>query len=275
MRDIDSWEKMHQAVHEYGLVPFFRCSVPGWSIQEMTAPGSWFADDGAEDGVLGPWDWKVDVVQQGDIAYGKFLGGKAAFATAEWYAHLMNWRRSLPRYRMAEGERFKAVTVSDRLAKALAPAALCAIREAGALGNRELRSICTSAVTPGLLRALGAKYKPLLTPSIKKNIMESVMLYLQMGTWSVVGDIQRVYNGPSLTYKGWQISSNTTPEAMFGTLEPASDASMPSWASRFENETAGNPLHVDCSPEESRALLMAHVTELFPDADPKVLEKMI
>lgn len=274
MERIGSWEKMHQAIHECGLIPFFRCSVPGWSIQEMTAPGSWFAGDGAEDGVLGPWDWKVDVVRQGDIAYGKFLGCKAAFATAEWYAHLMNWRRSLPRYRMAEGERFKAVTVSDRLAKALAPAALCAIREAGALGNRELRSICTSAVTPGLLRALGAKYKPLLTPSIKKNIMESVMLYLQMGTWSVVGDIQRVYNGPSLTYKGWQISSNTTPEAMFGSLETEA-VDIPSWAARFESETASDPLQVDCSPEESRSLIIRHVMELFPDADPKVLEKMI
>lgn len=274
MRDIDCWEKMHQAVHEYGLVPFFRCSVPGWSIQEMTVPGSWFTEDDAEDGVLGPWDWKVDVVRQGDIAYGKFLGGKAAFATAEWYAHLMNWRRSMARYRMAEGGRFKAVTNADRIAKVLAPAALSAIREAGALGTRELRLTCASAVTPVLLRALGAKYRPMLTPSIKKNIMESVMLYLQMGTWSVVGDIQRVYNGPSLTYKGWQISSNTTPEAMFGRPEHEV-GDMPSWAVRFEQETAADPLHVDCSPEESRSLLMAQVMRFFPDADPKALEKMI
>lgn len=265
---------MHQTIHEYGLIPFFRCSVPGWSIQEMTAPGSWFDGEDSEEGVLGPWDWKVDVVRQGDIVYGKFLGGKAAFATVEWYAHLMNWRRSQARYRMALGERFKAVTNSDKLAKTLAPAALSAINEAGSLATKELRTVCAAAVTPGLLRALGAKYKPLLVPSVKKNIMESIMLFLQMGTWSVVGDIQRVYNGPTLSYKGWQISSNTTPEAMFGSPEHDS-APQPSWASRFEQEAAADPLEVNFTPEESRSLLVSHVLELFPYAPQKAVEKMI
>ena len=60
----------------------------------MTRPGFRFDDD---DAGLGLWDWKTDAVLQGDIAYGKFIGGKAAFATVEWYAHLMNWHGVSPR----------------------------------------------------------------------------------------------------------------------------------------------------------------------------------
>jgi len=312
MGPIDSWERMADVIRECGVLPFFKGGVPGWSVQEMTAPGRWFSDDWDElkeraasagggaasrtDVGLGPWDWKVDVVREGDIAYGKFLGGKAAFATVEWYAHLMNWRRSLAKYRVAEGGRYKAATNSDKLMKYLSPVALEAVRGAGAMGTKELRLVCSGAVSPALLRAMGAKYKPLLTPTVKKNIVESVMTFLQMGTWTVVGDIQRVYDGPQLTYKGWQISSHTTPEALFGggvdeTVE------QPSWARRFAGFDSGfdsdsdgcsslagspvgsadstDPLVVECTPLESRELLILHVMEMFPYAERKILEKMI
>ena len=105
VRPIDSPEAMVAAIRHFGILPFFRCGIPGWSVEECTAPGCWFFED---DAILGPWDWKIDAVREGDIAYGKFLGGKAAFATAAWYKELMNWRRSQPRWRMALGERYKA-----------------------------------------------------------------------------------------------------------------------------------------------------------------------
>lgn len=260
LRDIDCWERMAEVIREVGFIPLFRCSVDGWSIQDRTAVRFWFED---EDGDLGPWDWKVDVVREGDIAYGKFLGGKAAFATREWYAHLMNWRRSIPKYRMAEGKRFKAVTKSDKVMKKYSPAALSAIRQAGSMGSKELRMICSALGEP-----------------VKKNTMDSVMAFLQMGTWSVVGDIQRVFNGPDLSYKGWQIASNTTPEALFGLgMEThgaeSSQEDMPSWARHLSEPEDENARTADCTPEESRRLLVAHVREMFPEADVKVLEKLI
>lgn len=260
LRDIDCWERMAEVIREVGFIPLFKCGVDGWSIQDRTAVSFWFED---EDGQLGPWDWKVDVVREGNIAYGKFLGGKAAFATEEWYAHLMNWRRGQPRYRMADGKRFKAVTKSDKLMKKLSPVALSAIRDAGSLGSRELRTICSALGEP-----------------VKKNTMDSVMTFLQMGTWSVVGDIQRVFNGPDLSYKGWQIASNTTPEALFclgqetGEAEPAFDE-MPSWARHFSDSVEEKTKAVGCTPEESRRLLVSHVQEMFPEADLKIIEKMI
>ena len=90
---ITSPEAMCDAIRAAGIIPFFKGPVPGFSIEELTPPEHWFASSDE----LGPWDWKIAAVQSGDIAYGKFLfGGKAAFATVEWFAHLHNWRLSLP-----------------------------------------------------------------------------------------------------------------------------------------------------------------------------------
>ena len=92
---VSSAEGMLNLIHEYQLIPFFTNLVPGFSIEEHTPPELWFTEES-----LGPWDWKIDCIQDGDIAYGKFLfGGKAAFATVDVYRELMNWRRSLPKYR--------------------------------------------------------------------------------------------------------------------------------------------------------------------------------
>ena len=91
---VTSAETMLGAIEALGIVPFFENPIPGYSIEEMTAKENWF--DGQDDLCRTPWDWKIPCVQSGDVAYGKFLwGGKAAFATVDWYSELMNWRRSL------------------------------------------------------------------------------------------------------------------------------------------------------------------------------------
>ena len=253
VRPIDSPEAMVAAIRHFGILPFFRCGIPGWSVEELTAPGCWFSDDEAS--FLGPWDWKIDAVREGDIAYGKFLGGKAAFATAAWYKELMNWRRSQPRWRMALGERFKASAQHDKLMKILAPIALDAIRTAGALEARELRILCAQHLTPANLRSLGAEYRKKLQPTVRKNVMDSIVQFLQMGTWTVIGDFERVYRGPELSYVGWQRASNTTPDELFSQIPGFDEA----------------PLH---TPAESRQRLMEHIRSFFPDAADKELEKI-
>ena len=247
VRPIHSPEAMIAEIRRYGVLPFFKCGVPGWSVEELTAPGCWIFED--DEAVLGPWDWKIDAVREGDIAYGKFLGGKAAFATVEWYRELMNWRRSQPRWRMAVGGRYRATTAHDKLMKRLAPVALAAIREAGALEARELRLICSAH-----------EQAP-----VKKNVMDSIVQFLQMGTWTVIGDFERVYRGPDLTYSGWQRASNTTPDELFAApVLPIAKASLQS-----------DPLATNLTPEASREKIIDYVRECFPGADPKVLEKLI
>ena len=171
-----SAETMLGVIGTLGIVPFFENPILGYSIEEMTARENWF--DGQEDLRLTPWDWKIPVVQSGDIAYGKFLwGGKAAFATVDWYAELMNWRRSLPTSRPLPDQQ----RVLDYLA------------EHDTIGIKEIR---------GLL-------------GIKKSAADALITRLQMQCRVVTGDITRVYRGPDLHYNGWQVSSFCTPESLF------------------------------------------------------------
>lgn len=264
---------MIETIRHYGILPFFKGAVPGWSVEEMTPPECWFTS--SEE--LGPWDWKIEAVRQGDIAYGKFLGGKAAFMTVGLYRHLMNWRRSLPKYMVAEGFRHTDKTRSGILMKHLSPAALAAIRQNGTADMKEIRSAVTGAVTPSLIRALGASYRANLIPVVKKSITDSIIQFLEMGTWTVVGDFTRVYRGPELQYSGWQRASFTTPDALFSAA-PADDASdAPSWARFMEAE---DPEQTDIAqaskltPEESRELLVNHILGFFPGCEDAV-RKMI
>ena len=171
-----SAETMLGAIEALGIVPFFENPIPGYSIEEMTPRENWF--DGQEDLRLTPWDWKIPVVQSGDIAYGKFLwGGKAAFATVEWYAELMNWRRSQAKYQPTEDQRL----------------VLGYLDKHDTIGIKEIR---------GLL-------------NVKKSAADALITKLQMQCRVVTGDITRVYRGPDLHYNGWQVSSFCTPESLF------------------------------------------------------------
>lgn len=183
-------ETMLSLIHDVGLIPFFENTVPGWSVEEHTPPEYFFADD-----ELGPWDWKIACVQSGDIAYGKFLlGGKAAFATAEVYRELMNWRRSLPKYRPTEAQ--------QRI--------LDFMEEHGSAGIRDVRNL------------LG----------IKKGAADALMAGLQMQTRVITGDITRVYRGADLHYNGWQTSSFCTPEALFEIDAADFPFPFPGWKAR-------------------------------------------
>lgn len=175
---INSAEAMLDTILELGIVPFFENVIPGYSIEEMTAPENWF--DTQENLTYTPWDWKIPCVQSGEVAYGKFLlGGKAAFATVEWYRELRNYRQSLPKYQPDASQQ----QILDYL------------EENGSIGIKEVR---------GLL-------------GIKKGQADALICRLMMQCRVVTGDIIRVFRGPDLHYNGWQTSSFCTPEALFDT----------------------------------------------------------
>lgn len=174
-------EAMLETIRELGIVPFFENIIPGYSIEEMTPKENWF--DTQDDLSYTPWDWKIPCVQSGEIAYGKFLlGGKAAFATVEWYRELRNYRQSLPKYRPDAAQQ----QILDYL------------KENGSIGIKEVR---------GLL-------------GIKKGQADAQMTRLMMQCRVVTGDIIRVYRGPDLHYNGWQTSSFCTPEDLFDNATP-------------------------------------------------------
>ena len=171
--EVTGWESMLALIRELGIVPFFSNPIAGYSVEEHTPKDQWFTDEN-----LGPWDWKIECVRSGDIAYGKFLwSGKASFARADVYRELINWRRSLPKYSPTQDQQ----TVLDYLA------------EHGSVSVPEVRQL------------LG----------VKKSAADALLSKLQMQTRIVTGDIERVYRGPALTYNGWQRCSFCSPEALF------------------------------------------------------------
>ena len=274
---------MCDAIRAAGIIPFFKGPVPGFSIEELTPPEHWFYT--SEE--LGPWDWKIAAVQSGDIAYGKFLcGGKAAFATVEWYAHLHNWRLSLPEF---------------------AP-------DAAGLRVLELAAEQGSVSSADIRRLLG----------IKKAAADGVSSRLMHQTRLLIGDIERVFRGPSLKYSGWQHCSFCTPEAIFsadvapataseatasdpvrgsaahpsqpgGWAPPSNDAEggtplggsasaaapaagatvPPVLFGGFSPFTAEDPLAVGCTPQESLAELLRHLRTILPDVSAPVLLRLL
>ena len=203
---IASATEMEHAIRQAGLIPFFRNAIPGYSIQELTRPGYWFDD--AED-QLGPWDWKIDCLLSGDIAYGKFLcGGKASFATIPLYRELANVRR--------------ATTQPDENGRRI----MERVDEQGSITIREVRSL------------LG----------VKKSAADAAVSRLMHQCRLVIGALERVYNGPLQNYKGWQIATFCTPEALF---------------------ESDNALRTNHTPDESLNLLVDHITSLTDDTVPR------
>jgi len=173
-----SAETMLNTILELGIVPFFENVIPGYSIEEMTAPENWF--DTQENLSFTPWDWKIPCVQSGEIAYGKFLlGGKAAFATVEWYRELRNYRQTQSKYQPDAAQQ----------------QILAYLKENGSISIKEVR---------GLL-------------GIKKGQADAHITRLMMQCRVITGDITRVYRGQDLHYNGWQVSSFCAPEDLFDT----------------------------------------------------------
>ena len=75
-------------VQQNGFLPLLKNSVPGFSVEEHTPPGLWFAAD-----TEGPWEWKGPVIRQTGCAYGKFFEGRAGFISALWFIEFANCRR--------------------------------------------------------------------------------------------------------------------------------------------------------------------------------------
>lgn len=76
------------AVREYGVIPYFESSIPGFSLEEHCHPLMLFND--TEDN---SWFWKGPVIRETGCAYGKFFGKKAAYVRRDLFLDLANYRR--------------------------------------------------------------------------------------------------------------------------------------------------------------------------------------
>lgn len=86
---IYSAAELEALVMEIGFLPFMKCVIPGFSLEECTPSGYWFVKD-----VKGPWEWREAVAEGGVIAYGKLFCRKAGFISPAFYPYFANYRRN-------------------------------------------------------------------------------------------------------------------------------------------------------------------------------------
>lgn len=87
---ITSYTDLRDAVEELGFLPFFECSIPGFSIEEHADSELWYS---SSDGDWKLWDWKGPIINDLNCAYGKFFDKKAVYISKDWFPDFANYRR--------------------------------------------------------------------------------------------------------------------------------------------------------------------------------------
>ena len=218
-------------------MPFFKNTIEGFSIEEMTPPELLFGDDMEN----GPWQWKGPIISNWQSAYGKFFRGKAGYVSLEWLPDFMNWRRTVyPINKESEDSR----RILDVLVE-----------------NESMLSKQLKIASGFSLSRKKTKFNPEdpTEPIVNKNngmAFDSLIGQLQMGTHVCIADFEYLISKKGEPY-GWGVARYCTPEAMYPELFPIKD--------KVDGRT----------PEESRNRILKHLCELFPDVEKKKIEKLI
>lgn len=177
--EIASKEQLEQAAINYGLLPFFTNVIPGFSVQEMAAPGMLFSD--TADG-YGCWEWKGPVIREQTTAYGKFFRRKAGFVAMALLPDFLNYRRHA--YPIEPGSREETILKIIRRHEGMTSTDL----------KRKLREVDPTAN--------------------RRGSAEPALQRLQMGGWVVIADFEYKHTAQGQRY-GWGIALYTTPEVWF------------------------------------------------------------
>ena len=190
---INNAVEMERQVLECGFLPFFRCGIPGFSIEERTAGECWFPDEGE-----GPWEWKGPVIREGHCAYGKIFNRKAGYVSLEWLPDLMNYRRSL-RY------------AKDEDTAALDDMVLQTIACEGGVTVKDLRRML------GFAKGRGRRSAEMQEPARGefRISLEPVLTRLMMGLHIVIADFEYNTDRHGRPY-GWGVARYVLPETLYG-----------------------------------------------------------
>ena len=188
---------MEREVIRSGFLPFFRCGIPGFSIEEKTAGDYWFS--GEEDGA---WEWKGPVIREGHCAYGKIFNRKAGYVSLEWLPDLMNYRRSLH-------------YAKDEDTAALDDVVLQTIACEGGVTVKDLRRLLGFARGRG--RRSAADWVDTI-PGERKISLEPILTRLMMGLHVVIADFEYNRDRHGNPY-GWGVARYVLPETLYGRLD--------------------------------------------------------
>lgn len=125
--EIHSCPEMMDYIQEVGLLPLLNSGIPGYSAEDIVSEECRYVvfPDGGWDWPL--WNWKGQIVAEGNCVYGKFFAGKAGFVSREWWPDLYNYRRS-------KSQEPEEGTIEDAILQTL--------HENGSMITRELRAAC-------------------------------------------------------------------------------------------------------------------------------------
>ncbi len=234
---IEKQSQLESLIKQWGFMPFFKNSILGFSIEEMTPPELLFGDEMEN----GPWQWKGPIISNWESAYGKFFRGKAGYISLKWLPDFINYRRSI--YPI-EKECEDARRILDVLVE-----------------NESMLSKQLKVASGFTLSRKRTKFNPddPTEPIVNKNngmAFDGLIGQLQMGTHVCIADFEYLISKKGEPY-GWGVARYCTPEAMYPELFP------------IENSVDGR------TPEESYERIVNHLCELFPDVDRKKIEKLI
>ena len=170
-------------IEEVGFLPFFQCSVPGFSVEEHTNPSYWWCEDSEVD----PWIWRAISARSGKIAYGKFFDKKAGFISKKWFPYFANIRR--------DGYDFDALWEDGK----------------ASLRQKKIMDLFDDDTR---LFSYEIKEKAGFGKGGEKNF-EGTITSLQMQAYLCMRDFQKRKNKQGIEY-GWDVAIYARPEEFFG-----------------------------------------------------------
>ena len=177
-------EDLALLIHTIGFLPLFSNTIPDFSVEERVPANVWWTGDRETD----PWEWRMILARDPEIAYGKFFNRTAGFISKSIFPSFANYRRN--------GYNFYA------------------------LFEDELASFRAKKVMDVFALDEEAVGKELLTNEVKefaavdKNF-QGVLTDLQMQTYLIQSDFRQRKNRKGQPY-GWHIAAVETPETKWG-----------------------------------------------------------
>ena len=177
------------AVREYGILPYFATSIPGFSLEEHCSP--WVLFNDTEENT---WEWKGPVIRETGCAYGKFFEKKAAYVRRDLFLDLANYRR--------DGYDFDA-RYDDGLAKFQDKQLYDLIDESAPVLSKVLR------------RSGGYAYSGRWQKTEGKKGFDTTVTRLQEQCYVIISDF--VYTTDKKgNRRGWGVAEYSTPEKFMG-----------------------------------------------------------
>lgn len=232
---ITTESELEEAAVKYGLLPFFRNDIRGFSVEEMTPPGLLFGGNEYE----GCWEWKGPVIRRRTTAYGKFFRRKAGFVSHQLLPFFLRYRReAAPVVPGSTDEMIlDIVEINDRMTST-------DLRES-LLGGRRKRGRW-DIPDNDIVTVAGEGRRP------SRHTLEGPLQRLQMGGRLFISDFRYKQTRRGERY-GWGVAEYSTPESL------------------FEREELSTGL----SAEESLEYILEYVGRRVPGASAELLRKLL